>query len=157
MGNPSFQVDIQPFDIKTSTATTIDSSGNATVTGAGTLISKAFKINSKTSFSFFVQEVGTAVTTPSGGYAWRIQANNGFDDSRQVQLPGVWTDVTASYGVAGANTAPGVHNFKATFGGGGNDTDFFSSWVCPYAYIRFVITQASGTGVYSGQFYAGEV
>ena len=152
MGNPSYLVDTSPWDLLT-TQGTVDASGNLTLTGAQTGLTKRFKVTAKTSFSLFAQATGTGVN----GTGIVIQANNGFDDSRQVQLPGVWTDVTASYGVAGANTAPGVHNFKATFGGGGNDTDFFSSWVCPYAYIRFVITQASGTGVYSGQFYAGEV
>jgi hypothetical protein len=149
MGNPSFQVDIAPWDKLLSTSTTFDALGNATVTGSGTLLSKPFKINSKTSFSFFVQATGSP--TISSGFI--VQANNGYDDSRQVASPGVWTDVTADYGTAGAGTAPGVHRFKATFA----SPDYFSSWVCPYAFIRFQLVQASGTGVYSGQFYAGEV
>ena len=150
MGNPSFQVDIQPWDKLLSTGTTFDSLGNATVTGAGTLISKPFKINSKTSFSFFVQATGSGVF-PVGGML--IKANNGYDDSRAVQSPGVWTDVTGDYGTAGQGTAPGVHRPKSTFA----SPDYFSSWVCPYAFVRFEIAQTSGTSVFSGHFYAGEV
>jgi hypothetical protein len=154
MGNPSFQVDIQPFDKLLSTNTVVDSSGIATVTGASVIQTKPFKINSKTSFSFFVQS--SAGSTGVGGAGWRIQANNGYNDSRQVQEPGVWVDVTSDFGAAGASTPPSVHNFAATFSGA-SASDRFCSWVCPYAFIRFVLVQGSGTGVYSGQFYAGEV
>jgi len=144
----AFIRDNKPFDLATSTNTTIDASGNATVTGAGTLTSKAFKMTDLDEFSFFVQATGGPVI--SSGFI--IQANDGFDDSRPVQQPGLWVDVTGDFGTAGLGTAPGVHRFKATFA----TPDYISSWACPYSYIRFQVVQASGTGVYSGQFFAGE-
>jgi len=163
MGNPSFQVDTSPWDKLLSTNTVVDSSGNATVTGAGNLFSKAFKINSKTSFSFFVQTTAgsTGVSTPVAGggvtTGWRILAANWDQDTKGASNPPIWADVTGDYGTtAGAGTPPGVHQFKAAFDGASN-TDRFSSWVCPYAFIRFQLIQASGTGVYAGQFYAGEI
>jgi len=163
MGNPAFFVDVAPFIA--SSGVVVDALGNATATGATTLFTKPFKINAKTSFSFFVQSsagstgVATATAspgTPAANTAWKIQASNWDQDSKGAAYPAQWFDVTGSYGAADTHTFPGVHNFKGAFTGA-SQNDFFSSWVCPYAFIRFALIQASGTGIYSGQFYSGEV
>jgi len=151
MGNPVFFVDTAPF--LAGTGVTIDAVGNATVTGSASLFSKPFKINAKTSFSFFVQSAGGSTGVGTAGF--RIQAANWDQDSKGASGPAVWTDVTADYGSAGAATPPSVRNFSAPFSG--STFDHFASWVCPYAFIRFTLVQVSGTSTYSGQFYCGEV
>jgi len=151
MGNPSYLVDTSPWDLLT-TQGTVDASGNLTLTGAQTGLTKRFKVTAKTSFSLFAQATGTGVN----GTGIVIQANNGFDDSRPVQSPGFFNTVTADFGAsAGAGTAPGIHRPAASFSG--NVSDYVSGWACPYSYIRFAFFQSSGTAVISAQFYAGEV
>lgn len=153
MGNPSFYTDTNPWDqLLGSGSITFDAVGNATCSGGCNLVTKWFKVTGKSSFSLFSQATGTGVN--SNGIV--AQANDGYDDSRSVQSPGVLKNVTADFGpVAGAGTAPGIHRPAATFSG--NVSDYIAGWACPYAFIRFGFVQDSGASVISAQFYMGEV
>ena len=133
----------------------------ATVTGAATLFTKKFDMRRLASFSFHVQSSntssGVAPVGTSPPVAWRIFAANDYDPTRPTQKPGTFMDVTADLG-ATANTSapPGVHQFFTTFSGA-NVSDRCSSWACPWGAIQFQLVQASGTGIYLAQFFAGEV
>src|SRR3954469_13386132 len=90
----------------------------AVVTGAATLLTRKFSVGRMQELSLFLQGAGTGA-----GGSWKILASNNYDPTRPVQAPGVFADVTAAFGAAGAVTSPGGKNFAAAFAGA--VTDFF--------------------------------
>jgi hypothetical protein len=136
----------------TSTGVVVDPiAKTATATGAVTVFSRKFVVPRMAVMSLLVSGTGSGVA----GAGWRIVACNDYDPGRPVQLPGTFADITADFGAAGASTIPGVHQFAATFSGA--VTDRFATWAFPWACVQFRLAQNSGTEVYTGQFFAGEV
>jgi hypothetical protein len=138
-----------PAPFLASAGVTIDVTGAATVVGAVSMFSKKFVTGRMAEISLFLQGTGTGA-----GGTWKILAANDYDETRPVQKPGTFVDVSAEFGAAGASTVPGTRQFAAAFAGTAND--HFSTWACPYHAVQFQYSQASGTEVIAGQFFAGQ-